>query len=128
MRTVAERWSPALVAATADGVRLLGSRCAACERHLFPAQETCTYCGSDSTEPVALSASATLWGWTAVTNAPPGYDGPVPYGFGVVELPEGIRIVTPLTEADPSRLSFGQPMALEVDGRGMYSFAPEASS
>ena len=27
--------------------------------------------------------------WTAVTTAPPGYEGPVPYGFGVVETSDG---------------------------------------
>jgi uncharacterized OB-fold protein len=39
----------------------------------------------------------------------------VPYGFGVVELVEGLRVVTRLTEADPDRLRFGQPMRLVAD-------------
>jgi len=57
-----------------------------------------------------------LWAWTAVTAAPPGYEGPVPYGFGVVELTrERLRIVTRLVESDPGRLEFGQPMTLVAD-------------
>jgi uncharacterized OB-fold protein len=65
---------------------------------------------------VALSSDATLWAWTAVTAAPPGYQGAVPYGFGIVELTEErLRIVTRLTEADPARLTFGQPMTLVAD-------------
>jgi hypothetical protein len=39
----------------------------------------------------------------------------VPYGFGVVELPEGVRVVTRVTESEPDRLVFGQPMALVLD-------------
>ena len=64
----------------------------------------------------AVARDATLWGWTAVTAAPPGYEGPVPFGFGVVELvKEQLRIVTRLREADPSQLEFGQPMTLVAD-------------
>ena len=65
-------------------------------------------------EDVALSATGTLWGWTAVTAAPPGYRGEVPYGFGVVELPEGLRVITRLTEPDPDALQFGQEVRLAI--------------
>ena len=61
-------------------------------------------------------ATGTLWAWTAVTAAPPGYEGPVPYGFGVVELTEErLRIITRLRESDPAQLTFGQPMTLVAD-------------
>jgi uncharacterized OB-fold protein len=82
---------------------------------------------------VELSATGRLWAWTAVTTAPPGYRGDTPYGFGVVELPEGLRVVSRLTEADPARLSAGQAMTLVVEpvyvddeGRRVvsYAFAP----
>jgi uncharacterized OB-fold protein len=84
---------------------------------------------------VELSGTGRLWSWTTVTTAPPGYAGEVPYGFGVVELPEGIRVVTRLTEADPARLSAGQPMDLvlvpvRIDDDGhrvmTYAFTPQA--
>jgi uncharacterized OB-fold protein len=74
-----------------------------------------------------------LWAWTAVTAAPPGYRGEVPYGMGVVELPEGIRVITRLTESDPAALRAGQPMELRVvplhtDDEGTpivtFAFAP----
>jgi uncharacterized OB-fold protein len=74
-----------------------------------------------------------LWAWTAVTAAPPGYEGPIPYGFGIVELEaEGLRIVTRLTEPDPSQLQAGQPMRLVADHLPgdlvAWAFAPEAAS
>ena len=82
-----------------------------------------------------LAGSGTLWAWTAVTSPPPGYQGEIPYGFGIVELPEGIRIIARLTESDPAALAAGQPMelrivALHADAEGndvvTYAFAPGA--
>jgi uncharacterized OB-fold protein len=92
--------------------RLLGSHCADCDGHHFPRHETCPYCSSSAVQPTELSSTGTLWSWTAVTAAPPGYNGEVPYGFGVVELPEGIRVITRLTEGDPAALRLGQAMRL----------------
>ena len=94
---------------------LIGGRCGVCGRHHFPRASHCPWCRSDDVTEVALSGTATLWAWTAVTAPPPGYQGDVPFGFGVVELTEGIRVITRLTEADPGALSFGQPMRFTVD-------------
>jgi uncharacterized protein len=86
-------------------------------KYHFPLQQVCPYTGADDVEEVALSRDATLWAWTAVTAAPPGYEGPVPFGFGVVELvKEKLRIITRLRESDPSQLTFGQPMQLTFEG------------
>src|SRR3954452_11232207 len=91
-----------------DEPHLLGGKCANCARHQFPRGPMCQYCGGEDVAEAELSDRGTLWAWTAVTAPPPGYQGDVPYGFGVVELPEGIRVLTRLTTADPSTLTFGQ--------------------
>jgi uncharacterized OB-fold protein len=96
------------------GIRLLGGFSPSSGKHHFPLLPACPYTGADDVEPVELSDHGTLWGWTAVTAAPPGYEGDVPFGFGVVELPEGLRVITRITEADPGRLEFGMPMHLVV--------------
>ena len=116
-----------------DTPALLGSRCASCGAHHFPCHDTCPYCAADGPVPAELTGAGSLWAWTAVTAAPPGYQGPVPYGVGVVELPEGIRVITHLTVSDPAALALGQAMELRVvplhtDAEGnevvTYSFAP----
>ena len=96
----------------------------------LPPPDACTYCAADGPEPVELSGQGTLWSWTAVTAPPPGYQGEVPFGVGVVELPEGIRVITRLTESDPGRARLGQPMELRVvplhadaDGNDVVTFA-----
>lgn len=111
---------------------LIGGRCAACARFHFPKAQICPYCSADNVEEVELSRTGLLWAWTSVSTAPPGYFGEVPYGFGVVELPEGLRVVTRLTESDTGRLTLGQMMHLEIvpvrvdEGNEAltYAFAP----
>jgi len=99
-----------------DGTpRLVGGRSESSGQYHFPLLDTCPYSGATDVERVVLSSVGRLWGWTAVQVAPPGYRGDVPYGFGIVELPEGLRVVTRLTEADPGRLRFGQPMRLVAE-------------
>jgi uncharacterized OB-fold protein len=108
--------APDLFALDADGdLTLLGGYSPSSGLHHFPRARACPYTGADDVEPARLSRSGTLWAWTAVTAAPPGYAGAVPFGFGVVELPEGLRVVTRITEADPSALDSGMAMRLVAD-------------
>ncbi len=100
-----------------DGtISLVGGYSPTSGKFHFPLLDTCPYSGATDVQRVLLSRDATLWAWTAVTAAPPGYTGPVPYGFGVVELGhEQLRVITRLREPDPARLTFGQPMTLVAD-------------
>jgi uncharacterized OB-fold protein len=113
----------------ADGaVALIGGYSRTSGQFHFPLLDTCPYSGATDVERVVLSRDATLWAWTAVTASPPGYGGPVPYGFGVVELVrEHLRVITRLRESDPAQLSFGQPMTLVTDelpeGKLTWAFA-----
>ena len=121
-----------------DRVTLLGGFSPTSGLRHFPRLDVCPYTGADDVEPVALSDHGTLWGWTAVTAPPPGYTGTVPFGFGVVELPEGLRVIARITEAHPDALVLGQPMRLVADVVGVdddgteivaWAFAPaEAAS
>ncbi|MFO1537856.1 MAG: Zn-ribbon domain-containing OB-fold protein [Actinomycetota bacterium] len=117
-----------------DGsIVLIGGVSPSSGRTHFPRLAACPYTGADDVEEVELPTTGTLWGWTAVTARPPGYDGELPFGFGVVELDDGLRVVTRLTVADPAALEFGQPMRLvadrlQTDDDGTvvltYAFAP----
>jgi len=100
-----------------DGtISLVGGFSTSSGKYHFPLLDTCPYSGATDVERVLLSRDATLWAWTAVTAAPPGYEGPVPFGFGVVELTrEQLRVITRLRESDPAALSYGQPMRLVAD-------------
>ncbi len=114
----------------ADGTaRLIGGYSPGSDRYHFPLAPVCPYTGADDVQEVRLSEVGRLWAWTAVTAAPPGYEGPVPYGFGIVELEaEALRVVGRLTEPDPARLTAGQPMRVVVErlpgDLDMWAFAP----
>jgi uncharacterized OB-fold protein len=121
-----------------DGsIVLIGGFSASSGRTHFPRLPACPYTGAEDVEEVELPQQGTLWGWTAVTARPPGYDGEVPFGFGIVELSDGLRVITRLTEPDPATLEQGQPMhlvpdVLQTDDDGTevvtYAFAPRAGS
>lgn len=116
----------------AEPTVLLAGRCTVCGEHLFPRADTCPYCAATDPEPVELAGPGTLWAWTAVTAPPPGYEGDIPFGVGVVEFPEGIRVIGRLTENDPSVLRAGQPMALRLvvlhDDVLTYAFTAASTS
>lgn len=102
---------PDLFVSIAGGeTALLGMRCEGCQRCSFPRADVCCWCGHDDVTSVTLSSRATLWGWAEVHTPPPGYHGAVPYGMGVAELPEGIRVVTRVEIDQPHLLRFGAPV------------------
>ena len=83
-----------------------------------------------------LPRRGTLVTWTT-QGFPPGapYAGPtgedfVPFGVGLVELGDVIRVEGRLTENDPAKLEFGQqveltmvPFASDADGNEIVTFA-----
>src|SRR4029450_7055440 len=102
--------------APSAAVRLCAARCAACEHLHFPATPTCPYCGVDRTTPTLVGPAGHLRLFTVVANRPPGYRGPLPYGFGVVELDDtGLEIIARLAETDLARLHPGLPVRLIVE-------------
>ena len=126
--------APGLFAVGTAGPVLIAARCEACGKLQFPAAPTCPYCAGEQCAEVRVGPAAQLWLYTAVHARPPGYRGPVPYGFGIVELADGLRVVTRLTECRLERLRPGMPMRLVVDGLCSddagapvlsYAFAPE---
>jgi uncharacterized OB-fold protein len=82
-----------------DGITLLGGRSATSGQRHFPRSPVCPFTGADDVEPIDLPRAGTVWLHTSVNLPPPGYAGPVPYQFGIVEL-DGeplLRIVSRLS-------------------------------
>jgi uncharacterized OB-fold protein len=125
-----------LFEADSETVRLRAARCTACEKLHFPETPTCPYCGNERTTPTLVGPSGRLRLFTIVANRPPGYRGPLPYGFGVVELDgTGLEVIARVEETDLARLRPGLPVRLVVeplftddDGTPVlaYAFRPAA--
>jgi uncharacterized OB-fold protein len=101
-----------------DGPRLIGSRCRECGEVTFPANPFCPQCCRETTENIRLSRRGVLYSFTIQRfKPPPPYRGPeafTPYGVGMVELPEGLRVTSVLEESDPERLRVGMKMELVI--------------
>lgn len=96
------------------GTRLLAGRCEACGKRHFPAGDTCPFCTAGGCTTDAVGATGTIYLHTVVNARPPGYRGEVPYGFGIVDLPEGLRVVSRLAESSLDALRPGLAVELEV--------------
>lgn len=114
--------------------RLVVGRCTACCRTHFPMGPTCPYCSAGDCASDTAGPDGRLWLYTVVNSRPPGYHGAIPYGFGIVELDGGLRVVARLTESDIERLHPRQPVRLVIDTLATdddgtpvlsYAFAPE---
>lgn len=93
--------------ASEDGQpHLLGSKCGSCGCVFFPQQSLCTECFQEGTlKEHPLSRRGKLYSFTIVEReslAPPGFK--VPYAYGYVELPEGVRILSKIIDWTPETL------------------------
>ena len=101
--------------------QLIGSRCAACAAITFPEQPSCPRCGGCDMERHLLPRRGTLWSWTTQEFLPkePYAGGESqetfrPFGVGVVQLGDEVRVESRLTEGDPSKLRIGGEMELTI--------------
>lgn len=119
-----------------ENPQLIGSQCGACGATVFPVQDHCPKCSGGDMSEVKLPRRGTIVAWTTQGFAPgPPYAGPtgkdfVPFGVGLVQLGDVIRVEGRLTENDPAKLEFGQeveltmiPFATDADGNEVVTFA-----
>ena len=117
-------------------VRLKGSRCSHCGEVTLGESQNCPNCGVGNLQSVALSDEGELWTYTVVRHRPPGdYQGPDPFQpfcIGLVELPDGLRVLSPI-EGEIDSMKIGTPLRLRVSIHHMrpggeevvaFSFAP----
>lgn len=96
---------------------LLGSRCNACGAFFFPQQALCTQCFAEgSLKEHPLKNQGTLYSFTIVEReslAPKGFK--VPYAYGYVDLPEGVRVLAKIVGWTPETLKLGAPVELIME-------------
>ncbi|MBH0778471.1 Zn-ribbon domain-containing OB-fold protein [Nocardia bovistercoris] len=120
-----------------EDFRLVGGSCGDCGAAVFPVQDLCPRCSKPSVETVVLPRTGTLITWTTqgfLPGAP--YLGDetadtfVPFGVGLVQLGDVIRVEGRLTVNDPEKLTFGMevavttvPLGTDRDGNQVLTFA-----
>jgi uncharacterized protein len=125
---------------SADGAALIGTRCTGCGTHYFPKSLSCRNpdCEQKVLEQALLGRRGRLHSYTVQAYRPPPLfrmDPWEPYAIGVVELPEGLRVMGMLTGCELDEIRIDMPVELTVEalyldesGREVltYKYAPAA--
>ena len=95
-------------------------RCTACERHYFYPRPSCPRCGGDQVEWVRASGRATLYSYVINHRPAPGFEDEAPYAIAVVELEEGVRMMTNIVGVpnDPEHLELDMELQVVFERRG----------
>lgn len=88
-------------------------RCEDCRTWRHIPRDMCAKCGSFAWEWARSSGKGTVFSWTTATQPMmPQFADKVPYSPVIVELEEGVRMVTWLTNVKPDELKLGMPVVL----------------
>lgn len=118
-----------------EGV-LLGRKCQECGENFFGAPSFCLKCTSGDLKPIELSKEGIVTTYTIVRQAPPGWQGDVPYLLAAVEVPEGPRITAEVVDCPEEAIKVGLPVELTVRVGGkdkdenevvVYKWIPKSS-
>jgi uncharacterized OB-fold protein len=117
--------------------QLIASRCDDCAATTFPVQDRCPRCGTSTMSELLLPRRGTLVSWTTQAYPPVvPYAGDEtgknfePFGVGLVQLDDIVRVESRLTESDPAKLDFDMEVELQIvpfyvdaDGTEIITFA-----
>ncbi|HEX4207075.1 MAG TPA: Zn-ribbon domain-containing OB-fold protein [Ktedonobacteraceae bacterium] len=86
---------------------LLIQRCDACSRYVFYPRSICPHCFADQLSWVAASGNGTIYAYTVVHQAYGPFADGVPFVIAIVELEEGVRMMTRIVDAQRERVAVG---------------------
>ena len=118
--------------ACAEG-RLALPRCADCgELHWYP-RARCPHCGSAQLEWIESSGKGTVHTYTVVRQSgDPYFRGKVPYVLAMIDLAEGVRIMSNVVGCDVDAVRVGSAVRIRFedlgDGVGIPLFSLEGES
>ena len=105
-----------------DAGRFLLQRCGDCGRHVYYPRESCPHCGGASLEWKTPGGLGTVHAVTTVRRKPAdGGD----LNVSLVELDEGVRLMSRIENLAPAAVRIGQRVKARVqvkDGRGLVLF------
>lgn len=91
-------------------------RCANCGTWRHVPREMCAACGAFEWEWARSSGRGTVYTWTvAVRPMHPAFQADVPYAPVVVEMEEGVRLLSTVVDCAPDDLAIGMPVEVVFD-------------
>jgi uncharacterized OB-fold protein len=100
---------------------LLIQKCTGCGTLRFPWLPGCNSCGSPAWETVEAAGDGTVYSYVvmhhpqfpAFSEPDPVTGSPRPYAVGLIELSEGVRMISNITGVPPAAIRIGMPVELE---------------
>ena len=109
--------------------QLVVQRCGSCGRSWFPPSSRCQHCwGADHTW-TPVSGRGRVFSFTVFRRAyAPQLAAQLPYVVGVIELEEGLRLISNVVGCEPDDVGAGLPVEVcfdeLVDGVALHAFRP----
>lgn len=88
--------------------RMLGSRCDKCGSEAFPPVNICRNCRGEKMIEVEMPASGKLLSFTLQKESVSGFEEQEPMVFGLIELPNRVKVVAQLVDVPYDSLTIGQ--------------------
>jgi len=91
--------------------QLVVQRCSGCGTHRFPARDICSRCLSREATWVPVSGRGTVFSFAVMHQVyHPGFADAVPYAVVVIELAEGVRMLSNVVDCPLRELDIGLPV------------------
>ncbi|HWP43730.1 MAG TPA: Zn-ribbon domain-containing OB-fold protein [Blastocatellia bacterium] len=96
--------------------KLVLQQCIECQRFRFYPRSVCPHCLSDRFEWRPASGRGKVYSFTVIHRAPAqAFRDRVPYVLALVELEEGVRMMTNIVECDPDTVRIGESVEVTFD-------------
>jgi uncharacterized OB-fold protein len=82
-------------------------RCDACSRHVFYPRSICPHCSSEKLSWITATGKGTIYSYTVAHQAFGPYADEVPFVVAIVELAEGVRMMTRIVDTPPDQIHIG---------------------
>jgi len=97
--------------------RLVVQECSACGTRRYPATTYCPACRSDASRWIESGGTGKVFSWVVVHHPVPkeAYAGDVPYVVALIDLDEGVRMVSNIVEIAPSAIQANMRVRVRFD-------------
>jgi len=95
--------------------RLMIQRCQDCQRAIFYPRSVCPHCMSDRLEWIQASGRGTIYSYTVVHRSPAAFKDDVPYVVALIDLAEGVRMMSNVVACAPSDVRIGAAVEVVFD-------------